>query len=237
MIKLVVFDLDGTLVNTFSAVKKAREENITHQILKEKGYQVEQQELEEALENVEQKVNDYKGPERFKPGFPQIVLGDELDKNISEEEAAEIESELLEEVLKNLKLIPEAEEILQYLKEKEIDVYLLSNSPKEVMEKKINKFDLEKYFDKTFSSQSVGAVKSSYVPFEKLLEKTEHSPGEILMVGNDTSEDALANEFGMNTAILIDYLETNPNDEQFEPDYQLSSLMDVKKIIKNHQKN
>lgn len=233
MIELVVFDLDGTLVDTYKAVEKAREENVTLKILREEGHEVEKEELERALKSTERRINQHKGSERFKPGLFNLILSEELGNDVTEEKASRMDEKFFDKLLDILELTPGAKEILEYLKEKDIQLFLLSNSREKVMKKKINKFDLNKYFDEMFSSESAGTVKSGHEPFKKLLKETEIPPENILVVGNNPKEDALAKKFGMQTALLYDYLESSGKGEQFEPDYGLDSLMDIKDIIES----
>lgn len=231
MIKLAIFDLDGTLVDTNTAVKKLRENDTTYKLLRKEGYDVDKEEVRKALKRTDKKVKSVKGVQRFQPGFFQLVLSKELDYDISDENAARIEEKIYSKILENLELISGAKEILEYLKEKEVKLFLLSNSRKKAMNGKLEKFDLRKYFDRVFSSEESGTVKSGYEPFKRILNEVDIPADEILMVGNSLGEDAIANEFGMITALLMDYIDCGGDGEEFVPDYELNSLLDLKEII------
>lgn len=81
-------------------------------------------------------------------------------------------------------------EVLSYLQNK-YKLHLISNGFKEVLQTKITKTDLEKYFDLILSAEDVGVNKPHPLVFQTALQKTGATSKESLMIGDSYEADIL----------------------------------------------
>jgi len=231
MIRLIIFDLMGTLLDSISAVEKARQEQVTLHNFRQEGYELDPKELERAINWAENTVRTLKGEERHKKGVFTAHIARYLGLNLTREEQVRIENKWQQFFLNNLELIESAREILDYLRETEIEVVLVSNGRREEIEEKLEEFELKDYFSQIISSEEVGQMKSELEPFRYLLKERAIDSSQCLMVGNRKDEDAHAKRVGMKTAILKPYKEVKREKDVIEPDYELDSLLEIKDIL------
>ncbi len=229
MIKYVIFDLSNTLIDHHS-VHEDLTEKFDIPFLLSKGIKVGINEFNKAKEETDREMELYKKQKGSWDSERWVrLLCEKLGITFSKELSREWDKAFKEYMLSRLKLIDGAEEILEYLKNK-YKLILLTNSAREYAEERINKFGLKKYFSLIITSEDVGAVKSSVLPFKKVLEKTRAKPEEHVMIGDRMDEDTFAKKVGMKTVLLHNdrqkyYKETE------EPDFVINSLLDLKQIL------
>lgn len=123
-------------------------------------------------------------------------------------------------------LFEDTHDVLTYLKEK-YSLHLITNGFKEVIDIKIDKSDLRKYFNLILSAEDVGVNKPHAKVFNTALEKTEALANESLMIGDSYEADILgAQNVGMHT-IFFNPKKDIINSESIEIHYlrQLKSLL------------
>ncbi len=98
---------------------------------------------------------------------------------------------------------PETDEALKKLKDADIKLILISNSPPP-SKKAFKALDLPRFFDKTVFSCEIGVMKPDKRIFERAIKHLNVKPEEIVMVGDSLEKDvAGATSAGLN-AILLD---------------------------------
>jgi putative hydrolase of the HAD superfamily len=125
-------------------------------------------------------------------------------------------------------LIPNAIELMEYLKQRGYRMLIITNGFNEVQWIKIRACGLEQYFDQMLTSENVGHQKPDVRIFEKALAEAGCKPGKALMVGDDFEVDiAGARNAG------IDQVFFNPNglDRSFKPTYEIRDLMELKAVL------
>jgi putative hydrolase of the HAD superfamily len=125
------------------------------------------------------------------------------------------------------KLFPYSVELLEYISSK-YNLYLVTNGFKEVQYLKIKNCNIEKYFDKVFTSEEVGCNKPNREYFEFVLENTGSTPKNSIIIGDDIEVDIKgAAQLG------IDTLWFNNNNEvhDFKPSYEVKSLKEITEIL------
>jgi putative hydrolase of the HAD superfamily len=125
------------------------------------------------------------------------------------------------------KLFPYSVELLEYISSK-YNLYLVTNGFKEVQYLKIKNCNIEKYFDKVFTSEEVGCNKPNREYFEFVLENTGSTPKNSIIIGDDIEVDIKgAAQLG------IDTLRFNNNNEvhDFKPSYEVKSLKEITEIL------
>ena len=126
------------------------------------------------------------------------------------------------------KLIPDAIEILEYLKPK-YKLYIISNGFTEVQHKKMKNSDLSRFFEGIILSDLVGVNKPHPEIFRKALEIASSKPEETIMIGDSWDADIVG---AKNAKIDQIWLNLNATQEgEFEPTFQISSLKEIQNIL------
>lgn len=96
----------------------------------------------------------------------------------------QIEKEYIERSPYQTHVIEGAHEILEYLRPT-YNLHILTNGFAEVQHIKLKQSNLNKYFQHIFISEEIGHQKPDPKIFAAALKKTNASPGECLMIGDD----------------------------------------------------
>lgn len=101
-------------------------------------------------------------------------------------------------------VFPNTHETLEYLKNNDFLLHIITNGFKEVQFIKLEKSGLIDYFDIIVCSEDVGVNKPAPNVFHHSLEKAKAKPAESIMIGDDYKVDVLgAENIGM-TGVLFD---------------------------------
>ena len=207
-IKAVLFDLDATLLPMDQ--NKFIEEYFKSLSAKMSKYGYEPKKLIEAMwSGVKAMVlstGEKTNEESFWDAF-KAVFGDKALNDI------EIHKDYYENDFDALKIVcgytPKANELIKYLKEKEITVVLATNPvyPLIATEKRIGWAGLDKNdfaLVTTFENSHFCKPNPNY--YKEILEKLNLKPEECIMVGNDATEDMAAEIIGIKVFLLTDNL-------------------------------
>ncbi len=115
-------------------------------------------------------------------------------------------------------------EVLNELKEKGIQVYLVSNTDNFSVVRALEKFEMEKCFDKCFFSYQMGKIKSDDDFFPTILKELNLQPEDCLMVGDSILSDMNARNSGIKS-ILLD----RRGSREFEP--KMANLKELEKFL------
>jgi len=124
-------------------------------------------------------------------------------------------------------LYPNTSETLAKLKHK-YKQYVLTNGFKEVQHIKVKCCDLEKYFERVFTSEEVGKMKPSEIFFNYVLSELQVKPENCLMIGDDVKADI---EGARNCK--IDQVLFNPQKIKTDcsPNFEISNLKELLLIL------
>ena len=138
-----------------------------------------------------------------------------------------ISEDYLELSVLNKRVFPNTYEILDYLKPK-YSLYILTNGFRETQFKKMNNSRLNDYFDRVFTSETIGYNKPHPKIFQWAVSSINAKKDECIMIGDDQTVDIVgAQKFGMDGVFF------NPNDEKNEcsPSYMIKDLIELKEIL------
>ncbi len=99
---------------------------------------------------------------------------------------------------------PDTRKALEDLKKQGYKIFLLANIDKFSYEQLQEKFNLEKLFDKVYTSYSIGLLKSNKESYEKLLKENKLKKQEAVMVGDSMESDIKSAEQAGILGILVD---------------------------------
>ena len=128
-------------------------------------------------------------------------------------------------------LLPEAEETLAYLSDKsggKYPLYVATNGVADVQTGRLKR--VEKYFQKIYISENLGAIKPTPAFFERLLKDIGADAKDCLIIGDSISSDILGGAAaGMDTCWFNTRGQENTTD--VVPTYQIEKLSDLKSIL------
>lgn len=101
-------------------------------------------------------------------------------------------------------LFPNTHETLQWLKDNDYQLHIITNGFKEVQHIKLNQSKLDHYFDVILCSEEVGKTKPAKEVFEHALFKANTSIEKSIMIGDDYRVDVLGAERHGMPGVLFD---------------------------------
>jgi len=212
MIKLIIFDYDGVIVDSFANVHE-----VYKTICKKFG------------KKCPATLADFKKIY----GFSFIECYNNL--GFSEEECTKGNLIFKGEILKKeVKLFEGITEVLKKL-HKNYQLVLVSSSYKEEVEQKLIKFDLLKLFDFIWAREShLGRFKKSE-SIKKAINKLAIKPSKILLIGDRNIDFVAGSKAGLKNILLVEY--GWGYDAKEIPEYQQKALVkSPKDILKAVQK-
>ncbi|MBP5534572.1 MAG: HAD hydrolase-like protein [Alphaproteobacteria bacterium] len=207
MVKVILWDWDNTLVDTFDAIWNAQNAMRVH-------YGLPEWTKEEAKTAMNQS-------------------GRNLIKNlVGEEKAKEARAYYLEQYAKNachLKLKKGAVELLDYAKSAGYINILASNKAKDILCNEVNQMGILKKFDKMIGAEEAPEDKPSKIFTDKAIEGWDVNL--LISIGDGLSDVKMARNYPDGIAILTF---TDANSKEFKdikPDYCAENLVVCKKIL------
>jgi|GEM_PF-164446 len=203
---IFIFDFDGVIADSVSSLYE-----IYTNFLKQFGINGNQEEF-----------NLLNGPKLSEiVSFLKNKYHIQKDKN----ELLEIYQNKIASIYKNIKLNADVENILKWLKHKNITIALASSSKKEEILSVLKRYDLEQYFNFIITGDDVKEAKPSPEIYNAVRNKYPNSEYYVI----EDSENGLnaAKDAGMKTLFY------NPKEYQIkmESTYTIHSLLQIKNII------
>jgi len=211
MIECIIFDLDGTLVNSHeniykAAVKTLEKLNLSTEIDKDKFYNLLGHHFKDIFEGCNIHVPDV---ELFINEYKKLYFDFIYDSN----------------------LYNNVEYLLQNLKSKNIKTGLLTTKAQDQAENICNHFGIAKYLD-VIEGRKIGiAIKPAPDQFFKICKEVNVNPQNSLMVG-DTELDILCGKnAGAKTAVVAYGYRKLEELKTYNPDYYINDLKEVLDIL------
>jgi phosphoglycolate phosphatase len=202
--KFLVFDFDGTVVNT-----KALYYQVIYEELKKYGFSYKQTiEIIDLGLNLERTL-DKLGFHRIK----RIMLGRRIMKG----------------VITHLKNVKECRDV-DSIKKLNIKKIIVSNSSEKAIIPIIKHYKLKKYFDGIYGTEEF-EDKAEFI--EEYLRKNKIKKENCYYVGDRAADVDVAKKIKVNSVIICGNCAWDPKKDVLgaEPDYIVSSIRDLKKII------
>ena len=151
-----------------------------------------------------------------------------LDFKVANEPLAKQMSQAYLEILPNKKhLFPYTIEILEYLKQKDYKMHLITNGFESVQFKKINA-GLQDYFIEVITSEASNSLKPQKEIFEYALKNANASVEKSIMIGDNESADIQGGiNIGMDT-IFVNHIQVVPT---IPATYTITHLKELENIL------
>lgn len=153
-----------------------------------------------------------------------------LDYKLANEPLARQMSDRYLEILPTKKnLFDDTFEILDYLKDKQYPMHLITNGFEKTQMAKLENSGIRPYFDQIITSEAAGIMKPHVAIFEYAMEQTGAKPDNSIMIGDTLDADIEGgNRAGIDTVFF------NPNNEPVDkviPTYTIHHLRALKEIL------
>ena len=152
-----------------------------------------------------------------------------LDFKVANEPLAKEMSQAYLEILPNKKhLFPYTIEILEYLKQKDYKMHLITNGFESVQFKKIKNSGLQDYFIEVITSEASNSLKPQKEIFEYALKNANTSVEKSIMIGDNESADIQGGiNIGMDT-IFVNHIQVVPT---IPATYTITHLKELENIL------
>jgi len=152
-----------------------------------------------------------------------------LDFKVANEALAKEMSQAYLEILPNKKhLFPYTIEILDYLKEKDYKMHLITNGFESVQFKKIKNSGLQDYFIEVITSEASNSLKPHKDIFEYALRNAKATVAESIMIGDNEFADIQGGiNMGMDT-IFVNHIQAIPT---IPATYTITHLKELETIL------
>ena len=152
-----------------------------------------------------------------------------LDFKVANEPLAKQMSQAYLEILPNKKhLFPYTIEILEYLKQKDYKMHLITNGFESVQFKKIKNSGLQDYFIEVITSEASNSLKPQIEIFEYALKNANASVEKSIMIGDNESADIQGGiNIGMDT-IFVNHIQVVPT---IPATYTITHLKELENIL------
>jgi len=208
MFNLIIFDLDGTLVDTIEDIHECLNTTIS-----KFGFPTISLEL----------TKSYVG-DGMKKLVERAVGEENFDSKIEEQ----FRSYYAENIVNRTKLYDGVTDIMNYLSGKNIAAAVISNKSFALTDKIVKHFKLNKYLFSWHGGDSFGEKKPSPVPVLKVLEKYGTTSDNALMVGDNHTDILSGSRAGLKTCFCeYGYGKTGKS----KPDFRISKFRDILTII------
>lgn len=227
MIKVLLWDLDGTVLDFIAAEKEAIRKSFekfgfgecTDAMIEQ--YSAINVKYWLALEN-----NQMTKPEILVGRFREFFR----ERGLDESKAAAFNEEFQFWLGESSVFMPNAEETLRYFKGKRLQC-MVSNGTEGVQKKKLSRTGLGEVFDHVFISEVVGVEKPNAGFFDRVFEVIgQYEKDEVMIIGDSLTSDIRG---GSNAGILTCYY--NPahkvSDFQVHADYEIDDLARIIDIV------
>lgn len=152
-----------------------------------------------------------------------------MDFGVEDESLSKTMSvEFLERLPYKKNLFPHTIEILEYLKNKDYVLHLITNGFQEIQDQKLQSAELQGYFQEVITSEAAQSLKPNRAIFEYALKQSKAHLGESIMIGDNQEADILgATNAGMDT-VFVNHIHAVP---QVQSTFMIHHLQELEEIF------
>ena len=229
-IRHIFFDLDNTLWNHRKNAYLSIKDIFEREKINEK-YQIDFEAFHSTYHDINERLweqlrdgeidKEYLRKHRFYDTFLKFGIDDfELSQIF--------EHNFLDEILKYNELVFGAKEILDYLRNKNYKMHIISNGFQEVTERKCILSGISEYFETITSADSVGVRKPDPKIFEYSLNLANAGKQESILIGDDWTADVKGAQHSGIDVIFFDVLDENPQEKDLKI---VKDLLEIKGFL------
>lgn len=224
MIKLLLFDIDNTLLDFKKCAKFAMDKAFDDWNIKPKSgyFEIFMQANNEFWDQLEKGY--ITRDELYKRRWAKVfdIIG------IEDADPIAFEKDFVKNLYKSHDKVNGVDEILEYLSKK-YKMVIVSNSSYEEQKSRLKEADLLKYFDEIFTSEEVGHPKPQVEFFNFVKNNVgDIREEEMLIIGDSIKADING---GINAGIKTCWFDFLKEDKDHPADFTIKDLLDLKEIL------
>ena len=208
--KTIIFDLDGTLIDSYHAIQESLNYVLEHYGLAKVDLPTVKKMVGRGLENLMQQA-----------------VGDQR----KEQAIALFRKSYDETVMRGTFLLPEVAETIQALHEKGITLAVASNKPSIYSRTILENFELNPFFEACYGPDIVKQPKPHPAMLEELMQELSADKKETLYVGDMVIDIETARNAGIPVALIATGGNSSDELRSMNPDYFLNSFGSLRLII------
>lgn len=223
--EILLFDVDNTLLDF-----DANEAESFKNMMRDKGYEYSE-EIYEKYKNINHEM--WKAAERGEITVNEVI-NTRFSKLMSmydmEVDGVEYENTYRSYLNKGIQEMPYVHEVLSEL-QKNHRLYVITNGLIETQEYRMKGSRIDKYFEKSFISEKIGANKPSEIFFNHVKENIDgFDSSKALVIGDSLTSDIRGgNLAGIDTCWICK--EGTVNDTEIKPTYVINTLQELFNIL------
>src|SRR5699024_7438773 len=207
-IKTVLFDLDGTLIDTNELIN----ESFRHTFNKYK------------FEFTDSEIRNFNGP-------PLRDTFNQLNQDLAEEMIQTYRKHNLANHEAYVKVFPNVEKTIQSLLKKDIEIGIVSAKMRQGVELGLEVTGLAKYFETIITIDDVNNPKPHPEPVRLAMNELKAKPASTIMVGDNFHDIQSGRDAGAQTAGVAWSTKGKVYLQRYNPTYMLEDMSDLIKII------
>lgn len=128
-----------------------------------------------------------------------------------------------------------AKQILKWLDSKSINSLILSNHTVEGISFQLKRLKINDYIKEVLANNELNTSMRTRNKFEKLqdyINKTGYNKNEILIVGDSPEESEIAKRLGIKSILITEGYYSTSRLKNSKPDFLITNLNEIKKIVK-----
>lgn len=208
--KIIIFDLDGTLIDSYHAIQESLNYVLEHYGLAKVDLPTVKKMVGRGLENLMQQA-----------------VGDQR----KEQAIALFRKSYDETVMRGTFLLPEVAETIRALHEKGIKMAVASNKPSIYSRTILENFELNPFFEACYGPDVVKQPKPHPAMLEGLMKELSADKKETLYVGDMVIDVETARNAGVSVALIATGGNSSDELRSMNPDYFLNSFASLRLII------
>ena len=234
--KKILFDLDNTLIDDNENRKYA-----IRKILKEMDKYLGENQVEDFIKSDDKYWQD-RASKKLKDPYEFKTIEEKTKwvraqrfimffKDISFEEAVEINDKYINYLKEKIIPIEGAKETLEYLYNKNYEINIVTNGPTVPAKSKLEKTEISKYINLVFTAEEAGFMKPHKEFFDEFYKKIgTKNVDEMLIIGDELEKDVLGGiENNIDTCWFNS--KNSKNDPGIKPDMEIKKLVELKNIL------
>lgn len=215
-VKLIIFDMEGVLINSKNMYLKSSEK-----VLEKLNIKSDREKIEKSMW---MKAIDFYGkqiPENL-PNREELI-----------KKAIEIDDEIIKsnEFKNMVELIPTTFEGLKYLKEKNINMAIVTNSRRWIAERDLKKFKITNYITEIMTGSDDMPSKPNPDQLIELMKRFNSSKEETLYVGDSPNDIKTGKNAKVKTIGIYSGWYSKEDLEKEKPDYLIKDISEIKEVL------
>ena len=210
MFRAIIFDLDGTLVDSYPALHESLNFTLRTLGLKPVDIKTTKRLVGRGLENLIREAageeNLIRGIEAFKKSYDEIHLDGTF-------------------------LLPEVYQILELLHHRGVKMAVASNKPSDYSKNILHHLSIEKFFLYFTGPEQVGATKPNPAMLQELMRLMDVTEKETLYVGDMVLDAETASNAGVRVALISTGGNSHEELKAANPDYLFRRISELLKLL------